>query len=266
VTARLGYEPFGDDASETVEVQLRRSGDTLTAQVIRSGAKGETGRRELTSPTTDCSELFRALELAVAIAIDPRAGLARPALPAPQPAVVASAPAVVTPIQEPPVPTFFQIGLGPSGSLGTGPTPTFGFALVGGLRHGLFELNLGGRVELPAGLGLSPGSISTQVVVGNLSGCLAMSAIRACAVGELGALRVTSTGLTPAAQQTAVLADLGVRLGLHLQLWEHLALRPFLDVAASLARTAVLADGKAVWVTSPVMGSLGLVLLVTSGR
>ncbi len=266
VMARLGYEPFRDDANETVEVQVHRSGNSLSARVVRSGAEGETGRRELTSPTTDCTELFRALELAVAIAIDPRAGLVRPSATATQTPVVAPVPSVVVAPAKPPVPTFFHLGVGPTGSLGTGPRPTFGFALFGGLRHGLLELNLGGRVELPAVMGLSPGSISTQTVVGNLTVCLAVSVIRACALGEAGALRVTSTGLTPAAQQTAVLADLGVRLGLHLQLSEHLALRPFLDVAASLARTAVLADGRAVWVTSPVIGTLGTALVITSGR
>ncbi len=193
--ARLGYNPFGDDGNETVEVQLRRSGNTLSARVIRSGAEGETGRRELTSPTADCSELFRALELAVAISVDPRAGLVRPSAPPTQAPVTAPPPPVVAIAPErPPVPTFFHLGLGPTGSLGTGPTPTFGFGLIAGFRHGLFELDLGGRVELPSGLALSPGSISTQAVVGNLSACLAVSIIRACGLGEVGALRVTSIG------------------------------------------------------------------------
>ncbi len=267
VMARLGYEAFTDDASDTVDVQLRRAGDTLTAQVVRSNAGGETGRRELTSPTTDCSELFRALELAVAIAVDPRAGLIRPTAKPTQPSVVAPVPVPVAVTAEatPPTPTFFHLGMGPTGSLGTGPTPTFGFGLVAGFRRGHFELGVGGRVELPSVLALSPGSISTQAVVGNLSACLAVSILRACALGEVGALRVTSAGLTPPAQQTAVLADLGVRIAVHLQLSQHLALRPFLDLAASLARTAVFADGKAVWTTYPVFGTLGLALLLTSG-
>lgn len=271
VTARLGYQPFSDEGIEMVEVQLRRSGNALAAQVIRFNAGQETGRREMRSPTTDCSELFRAIELAVAIAIDPRAGLVRPmppvarpvVPPAPPPTSFARAPRESEP---PPTPTLFHIGLAPTGSLGTAPAPTLGFALLGGLRHGLFELSLGGRVELPVSLILAPGTIRTQALVGSLNACLAVSVIRACALGELGALRVTSTGLTPPAQQTAILADLGMRLGVHLQFFKHFALRPFLDVAAALTRTVVLADGKAVWVTSPVLGTLGLAVLITSGR
>lgn len=269
--ARLGFDPFADDAGETVDVQVRREGAALSARVVRSGPEGEKGRRELSSPTTDCSELFRAVELAVAIAIDPRAGIVRPPAPV-EPRAPEPAPAVVPPPPPPPVvapekptPIQFQIGLGPSGSLGTGPTPTFGFSLIAGFRRGLLEIDLGGRVELPAGLQLQVGRLTTQVVVGNLSGCLAASAVRACVLGELGGLRVTSEGLTPPATQTAVMASLGVRLGLHFGVLQYLALRPFLDVAAALARTSVVADGRVVWATSPVMGTVGLVVLITTG-
>lgn len=270
VKARLGYDPFADDASETVEVQVRRVDDSLSARIVRSGHEGETGRREVTSPTTDCSELFRVLELAVAIAIDPRAGIVRPSAstsPRADPTPAAAPPPDVAGVTEKPgVPTIFLLGVGPSGSLGTGPTPTFGFGLFGGLRRGRLELGLGGRVELPAGLEVSPGSISTQAVVGNLTVCLSISIVSACALGELGALRVASRGLTIAAQQTAVLAGLGARVGAHFQPFEYLAFRPYLDLTGTLGRTAVLADGKAVWVTPPVAGTVGVAVLVTSGR
>jgi hypothetical protein len=279
VTARLGRNPFAADAVDGVEVQVRRTGSTLTAEIVRFSGGIQSGRRELSSPTTDCGELFQALGLALAIAIDPRAGLIRPevtpqatpAAPAPVPPPVVPPPVVPpvaaasTPLQ-PRVPTTFQVGVAPTGSLGTGPTPTFGLALFVGLRHGLFALDLGGRVELPTGLDLAPGRIATQAVVGDLDACLAVSVLRACALAELGVLRVTSDGLTPPAQQTVVLADLGLRLAVQLQLFDHLALRPFLDVGAALTRTAVIADGERVWVTPPLIGTIGISVLVTSSR
>ena len=80
VAARLGADPFTDEASEAVSVRVSRTGGSLSALVLRSGPEGERGRRELTSPTLACTELYRALELAVAIAIDPR-WLARPIAP-----------------------------------------------------------------------------------------------------------------------------------------------------------------------------------------
>lgn len=275
VAARLGANPFTDEANEAVSVRVHRAGDSLSAQVVRSGPEGERGRRDLTSPTLDCTELFRALELAVAIAIDPRAGLARPSAPSLPPASPPSSP-IQAPAESPlppeavqalpQTPTHVHLGLGPSGSLGSGPTATLGLVLIAGLQHGSFELGLGGRVELPSQLGLSPGNIRTQAVVGNLSVCLAVLFLRACALGEAGALRVTSEGLTPAVQQTAVLAGLGGRVAAHFQPWEYLAVRPFLDVTATLARTSVRADGAVVWTTPPAMGTLGVALSLASGR
>ena len=48
-------------AVDSVKVQLRRISGTLSAQVVRFSGDRETGRRDLTSPTTDCGELFQAL-------------------------------------------------------------------------------------------------------------------------------------------------------------------------------------------------------------
>jgi hypothetical protein len=268
VTARLGYDPFSDEAVDTVTVQLSRASNGLRATVIRLSGETEAGRRELNSPTGDCSELFRALELAVSLAIDPRAGLIRappqpPPAPAPVPATLPVA-AVLPAAPKPRTPTIWAVALSPTGSVGTGPTPTFGFALVGAMRHGFFELNIGVRAEFSSILSLSPGLVRTQVIVGQLGTCLAIAVVRACVQGEGGALRVTSAGLSPPAQETVGIANLGLRFGLHLQLSTHFALRPFVDITASLARTVVLASGKEVWATSPVNGTLGLALAFTS--
>src|SRR5437868_2945637 len=75
VRARLGTDPFVEVSPDVIEVDIGAHAKTLTARVVRKTAGVETGRRELSSPTQDCAELFKTLELAVAIAIDPRAGL-----------------------------------------------------------------------------------------------------------------------------------------------------------------------------------------------
>lgn len=121
----------------------------------------------------------------------------------------------------------------------------------------------GGRVELPAQLGLAPGSLTTQVLAGHATACLAVSVVRACALGELGAVRLESNGLTPGIRQTALLADLGVRLALHFRVLAFLAVRPFAELTAALVRTTVLVDGRPAWTTSPVAGVLGLAVLLS---
>ncbi len=86
VTRRVGLNPFSQDASDRVLVQVSRAADgSLRATLSRFTSGSETGRRELTSQGASCRELFQALELAVALAVDspPPATLAPSAPPAP---------------------------------------------------------------------------------------------------------------------------------------------------------------------------------------
>ena len=264
VAVRLGLDPFTDAAQERVRVTVRRSHGGLTALVVRTAPSGELGRRELESPTDDCTELFSALELAVAIAIDPRAGLVRAPPPKPPPALTGPAPA--PPLESPPQPLVFSLGVGPTGSAQTGPTPTIGLALLASVTRGALELGVGGRVELPSSLDVPGGRVTTQAIVGSLTGCFVVASFRACLLSDLGALRVNSTSLTPPARQTVVYADVGARVALQVLLAEWLALRPFLDATASLARTTVVADGAPVWVTPPLSATLGLAVALVGSR
>jgi hypothetical protein len=114
VTRRLGASPFGDGASEKILVQVSPVADgTLRATVTRMVDGAEAGKRELSSPAADCRDLFQAVELAVAMAMDPRGA-------APAPAAVAapeSAPAVVSLAAAPeprPSTLAFRVSTGPS--------------------------------------------------------------------------------------------------------------------------------------------------------
>lgn len=76
VELRLGYDPFSPEATRTVTATVRGTGRgsarALMARIVLSNAAGErSGRREITSPRLDCQDLAPAMELAVALAIDP---------------------------------------------------------------------------------------------------------------------------------------------------------------------------------------------------
>jgi hypothetical protein len=101
------------------------------------------------------------------------------------------------------------------------------------------------------------------VLAGHATACLAVSVVRACALGELGGLRVESEGVIPGTRQTALLANLGVRIALHFRVLDVLAVRPFAELTAALVRTTVLVDGRPAWNTSPVAGVLGLAVFVS---
>jgi hypothetical protein len=100
VTRRLGMNPFDTSASSTLMVQVTPTAKGLTATVVRTRPDGTgTGKRELTSTKPDCRELFEAIELEVALAVDPLAKTTPPqALPPPPP------PPETTALEPPPPP------------------------------------------------------------------------------------------------------------------------------------------------------------------
>jgi hypothetical protein len=85
VVARLGYDPFRDDAQRTVAAAIEGNKQRLRADVnLRDAAGAVTGTRRLVSDKNDCIELAAAMTLAISIAIDPQS-LTRPAPPPPPP-------------------------------------------------------------------------------------------------------------------------------------------------------------------------------------
>jgi hypothetical protein len=76
VSARLGYEPFDAAAPRRLTARVSRVGTDLVGEVrLTDDAGSLLGERRLDGGGADCMELSRALELAISIAIDPRAML-----------------------------------------------------------------------------------------------------------------------------------------------------------------------------------------------
>jgi hypothetical protein len=85
VTRRVGVNPFGAGAKEQIVVQISlRPDGSLLATLNRALNGADPGKRELTAPTADCGNLFQALELAVAMVLDPQKGIPK----APEPETV----------------------------------------------------------------------------------------------------------------------------------------------------------------------------------
>jgi hypothetical protein len=76
VSARLGYEPFDAAAPRRLTAHVSRTGTDLVGEVrLTDDAGSLLGERRIDGGGADCMELSRALELAISIAIDPRAML-----------------------------------------------------------------------------------------------------------------------------------------------------------------------------------------------
>lgn len=266
VSARIGSDPFVDDGALSVEAKFSKAAPALVAQVKVTTKAGEPrGRRELRSETGDCLELASAVELAIALAIDPQ-HVSRPQV------VVVPGPAVVTPVvvppepaptpapqpvEAPPVKPQPRASLGVLGALGVVPAPAPGLQLRFSLRWPSFSVGLEGRGLLDGSLEVSGGKVAASALLATAVGCFHVKWFGACAVVSAGALQVT-TLIDQQRRESRPLVLAGGRASLEVPVLDWLSVEPFLDVQAALTRTTVLSGSTPVWVTSPVAGALGL--------
>lgn len=273
VAARLGRDPFTADAERRAEASIRRAQSRFVGVVRISEQERELGRRELDS--TDCLELASSLELALAIAIDPRAALrptpapTEPAAPSPAPPSPPSAPPTPTP--PPPAPTATVAPAaapapapsGPHGwaalalhvSAGWLSSASAGGALGAGVRWERFSLSLQARTDLPTGVRSGSRSAEVWGVLGTLLPCVHFGWFGACVAASAGGLRVTSNLAGPVSQWSPVLL-LGARVQAAIALGERWHLVPFLEGQGRLLGATVLSGDQALW-SSPVFAFAG---------
>ena len=211
VSARLGTNPFDDQAPQRLVVQIRTEGQGLHGQVEVYDGTALLGRREVTSQTMDCAELAGSLELAVAIAIDPFHAPVKPSPspsepapsePAPsEPAPSEPAPAESAPAESAPAapaertPFTLLLGLGAMGSMGSVPTlAPGGFARVD-VGWGRAALMVEGRWEQGSRIKAGSGSLAASLQQVALAPCLRQGWLDACAWAGVGAFRGESRGL-----------------------------------------------------------------------
>ena len=277
VSARLGYDPFRDHAPSTVVAAITRVGRSLHARVeLRDANSALTGARDLSSNTTNCTELASAVALAISIAIDPlqltRPSPPPPAIPSPPPPLAPPPPEpprriVIEQLPPPPAPPppralHFHAAAGLLGTLGAGPAPGLGVTLQAGFRTGPFSLAIEGRADLPSSFATGPatGSVESGLLLGGLSPCYHQWWLSLCALGYAGVLRGASTGITRPARDASFYAAAGGRAAIEIPLWRALALRVHADLLAPLTRISLdVNHGTAtLWSTPAISGALGL--------
>lgn len=282
VAARLGYEPFSDQADDLVRATVRPSGHGLEARIEMTDAKGSPkAERRLVSRQHDCAELASSVELAISIAIDPfRLG------PSPTgPGAHASKPHTLMHVDREDSPNArqvaalssselvaaakpgrslsTQVGAELVGGLGAAPSRTLGVAAGVGIRGGDLSLGLEGRADLPASTSLRVGEASTALLVASLVPCAHVSRVATCAMVTAGALRAAGHGLVDSRTVTLPYAAVGARLALAIPLTARLALALHGDVTAPLTKSELEVDGTSVW-TSPILSAaMGLGLAAT---
>jgi len=276
VAARLGYDPFREDAGRTVSVTFLREGGTLRARLeMKDGAGKVVGTRVLAG--AECGELANSTALAVAIAIDPLGGSGAPSASvspsvstpasvsasAPVASAVPSAAPVPSSTATAPLPeTFPTVSLGGFGAFGAGPQLNGGLTASAGVRTPSFSLAVEGRVDAETGKpGPDGGRVSSSILAGALVPCLHHELLMGCALVAYGSLRGSGAGVTEARSDQSPWAALGVRLGMEALFLGPFALRAHVDWLAPLTRTTLRVQGTDAWTTPAFQFLAGLAVV-----
>jgi hypothetical protein len=155
VQARLGRNPFADDAPRSIDTMIDRVDGVWHARIHVRDERGRSmGARDLTSESKDCTSIQAAAVLAIALTIDPNAPMhappsssapasasAPPSSSAPPAVLTAAAPTPIAPQSAPPAahhrrvhdPTVASVTLRGGGAMGLVPGSTIGIGWSGSI-------------------------------------------------------------------------------------------------------------------------------------
>ncbi len=261
VVVRLGYPPFVAQGKLAIAARVKGEGAGLAAKIDLREVSGELlGERELSSPNADCAELAEAMVLAISLAIDPVAVDRKPRATSAEPRAEPRHELR----DEPPAgtaaaPSFFAT-VGAIGSLGQEPSLSLGAAVGAGARWTWLSLGLEARASLPSATLAAEGKVSGSVIAGSAVPCLHRGPFAGCAMVSGGVFRAASEGLAGGRTVNGSFFSAGGRALYELDLAGPLSLRLNADLIVPLVRSSLVVDQKAVWVSSPVAGSVGLAL------
>lgn len=281
VSGRLGYVPFDDTATMRVDVQIRRQGRKLMAEVVVDPGDGSGSRsRALSSAARNCDELADGLSLAVSIAIDPLS-LTRPNEPAPAPveaakpdptpepvpaappaAQVQAPPPAAGPAAPPASPegptTGLRFGADVLGSLGAVPGPSAGLTVFGGLTFGHTSLALELRGDFPRAEQSGQQEVSALRAAVQLVPCAELDFLFGCGVVSTGLLMAEGKGDGGKSDELAFVAGVGARVGAHVELRRQLFFRGYLEGVGAPTKVALFRADREIWRTPALNGSLAI--------
>jgi hypothetical protein len=287
VSARLGFDPFADDAPNLVLVRITPRADAagaLDGHIEWRDARGHwAGEQAFPRVGTDCLRLARTMAFALAVQIQllarsgeanagggPAADERRPA-----PALVDTPPAE-PPRRPPPAPAPFPIGdreapperaPGPVFAVGAGPALGFGVSsavvplgrVFGSLAWPRGSLELAAEVGVPATTRRADGAgFSQQRLVASAAACAARARWNACVVANAGAIRMAGEDIDRATSAVVPVVEAGGRVAVVQPLGRRAFLSAHADGLVRLVRWTGSLDHVPVW-TAPRFGAaLGL--------
>ena len=287
VIARLGYDPFSEEAPDHVLVQIRPRGASLDGHIEWRDAQGQwTGDQRFPQRRPNCLHLVRAMAFALALQIqflakaDAPPAVAAPVTekpapnePTPPPPPPAYAPpAVIAPTLEPPaVPVVaaplpmrharpvFAVGTGPAVGWGMSSSPVVLGRVFGAAGWQRLSLELALVMSVPSMTRRSDGAgFSQQYLFLSAGSCGTLSRWKACLLVNAGQVRLQGRDIDRPASAAVPLLEVGARVGVVQGIGRRVFLDAHVDGVALLTRWIGRLDEVPVWSAPPFAATIGV--------
>jgi hypothetical protein len=268
VAARLGYDPFTDDAVRTIVATLAHGHGTYAfeLEVYESGALA--GSRTLEADGADCQEFAVAAAVAVSVMLDPLEPPPReppPREPPPREVVArsehadldvpATRSARATPGHEGEGGMTADAQLGLALTAGLTPAVAFGPALSLALRFDSLAIGLDARLDWPMVDAETAGGdrVEASVADGGPAACLIEGVFVSCLAVRAGAFIARGPDLAKTERSASFFAEAAARIAVDLPLAGHLSFVGGAELRVPLVETELAIEGRVVW-SAPALG------------
>jgi hypothetical protein len=285
VAARLGHDPFVEvDPRRTVRATIGKKGPWLRVSIELSDESGELlGTNQLTPRVRDCHTVASAMELAIALAIDPLHALeTRAPSPSPSPTesplvvpaqTAPAAPALVVRRARPAArawpPTDEEIAenrvrlvgrVAILAAVSAEPGATWGIALGLAAQWRRFSVGAELRGDVPGTRVSGGGTVSGSLVVINLLPCVRAYGIFFCGLFSGGVMIANGAGFPVDQQAVVPFFGGGARAGVEFKLSRRIAIGLHADLLAPFTQTVLYVDRNELYRADPVSGAFALLV------
>jgi hypothetical protein len=291
VRARLGYDPFAEEAPDHVFVRITPGIDALDGHIEWRDATGRwAGDQTLPVVTKDCRHLVRTLAAALAVQIqllamtrDPGAGTTAPKSTGPPPEVTATQPAAQSPVarpssDEPSAPpaailetnpsapgtargaqAAWAMGAGTAVGFGMSSTPVLLGRAIGAVAWRHVSLELAAEASLPSTARRSDGAgFSQQHLLASAAACTMLTRWRACLLANAGEVRMTGEDIDLPTSAVVPLVQAGARVGVVQLLGRYVFVDAHADGLANVVRWTGTLDQVPVWTAPRLAAVVGI--------
>lgn len=275
IAGELGYDPFRGAPDVAVDVHIHVEGHRLVARVSIAEGDGHAATRSVSTGVGDCDELVASVALAVAIALDPLAGLVIPAANTVDVAALANdtgarelaidwsgLPPPLAPRPEdtdaaaPPI--ELAIGAGILAGTGLSPSATQGVLITAAARRGALSIGAELRLDRAGETAVAGGRVTARLAAVSVLACGHTGRLAACALGSFGGISGGGDGLDEDRSGTAPYLGAGARVAVEHALGDRVSARLHADVTRTLGSIGLEVDGMEVWSTDPWAATIGL--------